>query len=158
MEIRGPYPHELGSLATLWFQGWQDGHAKVTPPELAALRTLPDFTRRLATEPGKIFAAFDPALLGFHILRDNSLYQFYVSGSARGTGAAQALMYHAEEHLRSAGFAVAQLDCAVGNTRAIRFYEKSGWVSQGVRTVILETSLGGFPLEVIDFQRNLHVP
>jgi hypothetical protein len=50
---------------------------------------------------------------------------------------------------------VAWLACAIGNARAARFYEKSGWAMARVETVPTETSEGLFPLEVWRYEKRL---
>src|SRR5690606_7813338 len=50
--IRDAKPQDLESLTDLWFTGWQDGHAGLTPAELARFRTRGSFRERLE-------AAFD---------------------------------------------------------------------------------------------------
>jgi hypothetical protein len=64
-------------------------------------------------------------------------------------------MADAESHLAKAGVETAWLACAIGNSRAARFYEKSGWHRVGVVTYKAETSVGTFPLEVWRYEKNL---
>ncbi len=51
-----------------------------------------------------------------------------VDPEVRGSGAAKALMEDAEAEARRRGFSRMHLTVAVDNGRAIRFYEKLGWV------------------------------
>lgn len=95
------------------------------------------------------------APLGFHLLRADELYQFYLAAEARGTGAAATLMADAEARLARAGVTVAWLACAIGNARAARFYEKAGWSMARIETVPTETSEGLFPLEVWRYEKRL---
>jgi hypothetical protein len=62
-------------------------------------------------------------------------------------------MTDAETRLAKGGFDIAWLACAIGNDRAARFYEKSGW--RRVITYQAETSAGTFPLEVWRYEKNL---
>lgn len=95
------------------------------------------------------------APLGFHLLKADELNQFYLAGEARGTGAAAALMADAETRLLALGVATPWLACAIGNARAARFYEKTGWTLARVETVPTETSAGWFPLEVWRYEKRL---
>lgn len=95
------------------------------------------------------------APLGFHMLKDDELYQLYVSAEARGKGVAAALIADAEDQLRERGFATAWLACAIGNERAARFYEKSGWRRAGNMINHLETQEGAFDLEVWRYEKSL---
>ncbi|MDB5454443.1 MAG: GCN5-related N-acetyltransferase [Caulobacter sp.] len=95
------------------------------------------------------------APLGFHLIKDDEFYQFYVAAEARGTGAAAALMADAEATLAAQGVETAWLACAIGNARAARFYEKSGWTLARVEGVPTETSSGLFPLDVWRYEKRL---
>ena len=143
-------------IVEMWHQGWHDAHASVVPCELVALRTKGSFTDRVQQLRSDFrVAIFKDEILGFCILRGDELYQMYVSRTARGKGVAAALIADAETCMRGAGHRTAWLDCAIGNDRAARFYEKSGW--ENVKTVVthLDTSKGHFSLEVWRFEKNL---
>ena len=47
MDVRDANEAEIDWLAQLWFDGWQDAHAEIVPPELKRLRTLESFRDRL---------------------------------------------------------------------------------------------------------------
>jgi ribosomal protein S18 acetylase RimI-like enzyme len=72
--------------------------------------------------------------------------QYSVSG-ARGSGVAAALIADAEARLAQCGVEIAWLACAVGNYRAARFYEKSGWHMAGTFVIPAETWRGPFSME-----------
>ena len=50
MTPRNAEPDDLDALATLWFDGWQDAHAELAPPEVIADRTWDRFRTRLADQ------------------------------------------------------------------------------------------------------------
>ncbi len=50
---------------------------------------------------------------------------------------------------------LAWLACAVGNTRAARFYEKSGWRNAGTFVMMTDTSNGPFPVDQWRFEKRL---
>ena len=55
-----------------------------------------------------------------------------MSADHRGTGVAAALLAEAERLVAAGGHERAWLAVAVGNARARRFYEKNGWIDEGV--------------------------
>ena len=65
------------------------------------------------------------------------------------------LLSDAEERLRRNGARTAWLACAIGNTRAARFYEKNGWQLRGEEIVPLETLDGPFRLNVWRYEKDL---
>jgi len=57
MDIRSANEAEIGALARLWYDGWQDAHARIVPAKLARLRTLESFAQRLQTAIAQIRVA-----------------------------------------------------------------------------------------------------
>ena len=154
--VRDAQPADLKPLAHLWWSGWRDGHDGLLPRALTRLRTLESFEDRMrAALPDVRVIGPVGAPLGFHLLKDDELYQFYLAAEARGTGAAATLMADAEARLARAGVTTAWLACAIGNARASRFYEKAGWTLARIETVPTETSEGLFPLEVWRYEKRL---
>jgi GNAT superfamily N-acetyltransferase len=154
--IRDAQLPEIGLLAKLWFDGWQDAHARIVPAELARVRTMPSFEDRLRRASTRLrVAVVTGAPVGFYILKGDELYQFYVSSSARGSGVAAVLMADAETHLREKGVDTAWLACAVGNDRAARFYEKCGWIRTATVSDDVEVPDGTFPLDVWRYEKSL---
>jgi hypothetical protein len=47
MDVRAADVLEIGHLASLWYDGWQDAHAAILPAELKRLRTRESFRHRL---------------------------------------------------------------------------------------------------------------
>lgn len=156
MNIRNAETSEIALLARLWYDGWQDAHAKILPAELKRLRTLKSFEERLKDllTDTRVAGEVDKPL-GFCIAKDDELYQLYVSAEARGSGLAAALIKDAEERFRENGVETAWLACAIGNDRAARFYEKSGWRRAETMTNKLETPEGEFLLEVWRYEKML---
>lgn len=147
---------EIDHLARLWFDGWQDAHAEILPEKLKELRTLGSFRERMRAALGNVRVAGPVgAPTGFCMLKDDELYQLYVSAQARGLGVAAVLVADAEARLAAAGARTAWLACAIGNERAARFYEKCGWSRTGVMVYRLETAEGIFPLEVWRYEKSL---
>jgi ribosomal protein S18 acetylase RimI-like enzyme len=159
MEVRNAEDVELDQLAHLWYDGWRDAHGQILPAELARHRTLESFRERLEVAfPGVRVVGALGEPIGFHMVKDDELYQLYVSAPARGSGAAVALIADAEAHLSNAGVETAWLACAIGNERAARFYEKHGWHRTGTMINHLETPAGDFSLEVWRYEKHLQTP
>jgi ribosomal protein S18 acetylase RimI-like enzyme len=156
IETRPVEEQEIDHLARLWYEGWQDAHAQIVPAELRRLRSLNSFRHRLqaALRDTRVVGPLGRPL-GFCITKRNELYQIYVSAEARGSGIAATLMSDAETRLAKNGFDIAWLACAIGNDRAARFYEKSGWRRVGIVTYEAETSAGTFPLQVWRYEKKL---
>jgi GNAT superfamily N-acetyltransferase len=156
MIVRPAGPADLEPLAALWFQGWQDAHAAIAAPEVKADRTLASFRRRLTEATGELRTAGPPgAPVALAYLRGDEVYQFYVAAAARGTGLATTMLKDAETRIAGAGYATAWLDCVIGNDRAARFYEKSGWRRTGIVTTELDLSGRPFLLDIWRYETSV---
>lgn len=155
--MRNANAADVDALAELWHSGWQDAHASILPPALARHRTLESFRERMSAHLADVRVAGEPGNpLGFAMLKDDEVYQFYVSAAARGTGFAAELLKDAERVLRSRGVLNAWLACAIGNERAARFYAKQGWRHNYNQTLDLPMPDGSmFQLEVWRFEKSL---
>jgi GNAT superfamily N-acetyltransferase len=154
--VRPAAAAELDQLARLWYDAWQDAHAAIVPAELVRLRTLESFRDRLERAlPHTRVVGPTGASVGLCVVKDDELYQLFVSASARGSGVAVALIDDAEARLAAAGVKTAWLACAVGNDRAARFYEKRGWHRAGTVVSRLDTPDGEFLLDVWRYEKVL---
>ena len=159
MKVRSAEAGEIDQLARIWFDGWHDAHAKILPVELARLRTLESLRDRMKSALPEVRVVGPPgAPVGFYMLKEDELYQLYVAAEARGSGVATALMADAETRLARRGVRTAWLACAIGNDRAARFYEKSGWHRTGTILYQAEASDGSLPLEVWRYEKHLSPP
>lgn len=155
--VRDASPADIEPLAALWFDGWQEAHAAILPEELKRDRTPERFAERLAAALSDVRVAGAPGdPRGFHMLKGGELNQLYVSARARGAGVASALIADAERQLAARGFTTAWLDCAIGNLRAARFYEKSGWHRTGEVVSNLTTPEGVVSIRVWRYEKPLH--
>lgn len=126
------------------------------PEELIETRTLESFQVRIAEGLERVRVAGPlGAPVGFCMIKDDELYQLFVAREARGLGAAAALLADGELRLAANGVKVAWLSCAIGNERAARFYEKSGWKLVGNMIVPLETVRGLLNLETWRYEKTL---
>jgi len=156
MDVRNAEEHELDQLATLWYDAWQDAHAAIVPAALTRVRTRESFRERLLAALPDIRVVGPPGTpLGFSMLKGDELYQLFVAAPARGSGVAAALIADAEVRLAAAGVRTAWLDCAIGNERAARFYEKRGWRRAGTFVSLLDTPAGVIALEVWRYEKPL---
>ena len=159
MSVRPAEAAEIDHLAKVWYDGWQDAHARILPAELARVRTLESFRQRLhAALPDIRVVGPSGSPVGFCIVKGAELYQLYVAAETRGTGVARALIADAEAQLAAAGIETAWLACAIGNDRAARFYEKCGRHRVGTMVSELDTEAGMFSLEVWRYEKCLTGP
>lgn len=152
--MRAAEPGEIHHLAKLWYDGWQDAHARILPAELARHRTRESFRERLEAALDSVRVAGPSGEpVGLCMVKGDELYQLYVSSLARGSGVAATLLADAEARIAAGGVETAWLACAIGNDRAARFYERNGWRGVSTMTSQLETPDGLFPLEVWRYEK-----
>ncbi len=147
---------DLPPLAALWQDGWREAHLAHVPAELTALRTLPDFLRRLK-EFGAALRVAGPvgAPMGFCAIAGNHIDQLFVAPAARATGLAARLLSDGETRIARSGAQMAELECVIGNHRARRFYLRQGWRERGIETAILKTSAGPFAMDCMIFEKSV---
>jgi GNAT superfamily N-acetyltransferase len=156
MQVRPADVGEIDRLARLWHDVWHQSHASFAPPELIRLCTLASFRDRLEAALPEIYVVGPVGgPLGLCVLRGEELYQLFVAPEAHGSGVAAALIADAEARLAARGVETAWLACAIGNTRAARFYEKSGWRMAGTFVMLSETSNGPFPVDQWRYEKRL---
>jgi len=156
MDVRDAGPLDIDELTAIWHDGWHEAHARIVPAGLTRLRTRDSFRERLERALPFVRTVGPTGRPdGFSMLKDDELYQLFVAPRARGSGVATALIADAEQRLAAAGIATAWLACAIGNDRAARFYQKSGWRLARTMMNLAETSEGAFPLEVWRYEKIL---
>jgi len=134
-------------VADIWYQGWKDGHLGNVPDELVAIRTEESFGTRAADRLGDtVVAVVDEEIAGFVMVVDDEVEQVYVSQDHRGSGIAAALLTEAERLVAANGHGLAWLAVAPGNARARHFYERSGWVDEGLFDYPASTATGPIAL------------
>jgi GNAT superfamily N-acetyltransferase len=156
MTIRNAEISEVEQLAGIWYDAWQDGHAAVVPEELIQFRTYENFRERIGKKLARVRVTGpvgEP--MGFCVVDGDELNQLFVSAVARGKGVAAELISDAEKTLKQQGIKTAWLACAIGNDRAARFYEKSGWTRTGNMFNNIETPVGVIELEVWRYEKEL---
>jgi ribosomal protein S18 acetylase RimI-like enzyme len=129
MNIRNAETSEIDELARVWHDAWHDGHGDLVPDKLKQLRTNENFRERIEKMlPHVRTAGRVGQPLGLCLVEGDELKELFVSAAARGTGLADKLIADGEDLLFSNGIRTAWLGCLVGNDRAARFYERSGWI------------------------------
>ncbi len=135
------------TIATIWHDGWRDGHLGHVPEALIAFRTPESFRSRAADRVGDtVVADADGRLAGFVMVVGDEVEQVYVSADHRGSGVAGVLLAEAERLVAGNGHRRAWLAVVAGNGRARRFYERSGWVDEGPFDYPAATSSGPVPV------------
>lgn len=153
MQSEAATPGDIPTIAALWHRGWHQGHGDIATPELAAARVLPEFIARTTAHLGQTYVLRrEGRIAAFFMLEGDEVYQFYVDSAFQGSGLAGALMAAAEERLAGR---LAWLGCSVGNTRAARFYEKSGWQRQGEQAYEAETAAGPQMVRIWRYEKDL---
>jgi ribosomal protein S18 acetylase RimI-like enzyme len=156
IDVRAARDGDVEALTGVWHEGWHDAHDAIVPEQLVALRTAESFRDRLRAGLHAVRVVVDAGIpVGFAMRRGAEVFQFYVARSARGTGAAARLMRDTEAQMTAAGVPVAWLACAVGNTRAARFYEKCGWTRTATVVIESETSTGTMPIQVWRYEKRV---
>jgi ribosomal protein S18 acetylase RimI-like enzyme len=131
--VRPAVAGDADVVARIWRDGWRDGHLGNVPDELVAVRTADSFDTRAAERTGATtVATVDGEVAGFVMVVGDEVEQVYVSDAHRGTGVASVLLGEAERQVAAAGHAAAWLAVVAGNGRARRFYERQGWVDEGL--------------------------
>ncbi len=131
--LRLATPEDASVLGDIWYHGWRDAHLGNVPDELLAVRTKESFWERAAKRLNDTTVAdVDGAVAGFIMVVADEVEQIYVSAAHRGTGIAATLLAEAERLVRANGHEHAWLAVAPGNTRARRFYERNGWLDEGL--------------------------
>jgi pimeloyl-ACP methyl ester carboxylesterase/ribosomal protein S18 acetylase RimI-like enzyme len=131
--LRPARAEDAAAIATIWYEGWGDGHRGNVPEELAVARTRESFDQRAVQRIGDAtVATVDGAVAGFVMVVGDEVEQVYVGAGHRGTRVAAALLAEAERRVAAAGHERAWLAVVAGNARARRFYERNGWVDEGL--------------------------
>jgi ribosomal protein S18 acetylase RimI-like enzyme len=155
LTLRAASPDDAETIATVWHSGWRDGHIGHVPDALLPHRHLEDFLRRVPPRlPETTVATIDGEVVGFVTVREDEVEQVYVAATARGTGVAGLLMRHAEKVI-AGRFDTAWLSVAVGNARARRFYERSGWSDAAAIDYRAEIEGGTLPVPCRRYEKHI---
>lgn len=130
MTLRPAVPEDMATVADIWHTAWHTSHPGHVPNGLTARRTLAAFHERTpARVADTTVAEVDGAVAGFIMIDGDEVEQIFVDPARQGSGLASLLLDEAERQVAAAGYDVAWLAVAIGNTRARAFYEKRGWTN-----------------------------
>ena len=154
--IRPATAADATAIARIWREGWADGHEGHVPAALAAERTPASFNRRTMERISCTWVAETVgAVAGFVVVVDDEVEQIYVDRDWRGRGVAQRLLHHGEAVIGQGGWCTAWLAVVAGNTRARRFYARSGWRDHGPFTYRAQTGTGTVPVPAHRYERQV---
>jgi len=153
---------DIPAVAQLWHDAWHDAHDGLVPPAWSGLRTLANFRDRTPPLIPHMTIAEDPSadgrVAGFCTIAEDTLKDLFVTRDHRGRGIADALLLDGEARLSRQGTVTASMNCAVGNDRAQRFYEKKGWHIVGRHSQSAESNDGRMELPVWRMAKDLAPP
>ena len=134
---------DIAAVADLYHRVWHETHASSMPEAERALRDELSFAARItALMPNVAVSRAAETLQGFAAWSGELLGQIFVDADYRGGTVAQELIEFAEHQMLVQGVTEGELHCMVGNTRARRFYERSGWTLRGTIDEMVTGSSG----------------
>jgi GNAT superfamily N-acetyltransferase len=146
-QLRPATDADAPAVAAIWRDGWRDGHLGHVPDALVEIRTPESFDTRAAERVADTTVAADGnEVAGFVMVVGDEVEQVYVSAPHRGTGVAALLLAEAERLVAEGGHARAWLAVVPGNARARRFYERAGWVDEGLFDYRASVERGTLPV------------
>jgi GNAT superfamily N-acetyltransferase len=138
---------DVQRVAAIWWAGWRDGHLGGVPEELVVARSLESFQKRAGTRVSDAtIATVDDLVAGFTMVVVDEVEQLYVAAEHRGRGVAQRLLEAAEQQVADHGSQEAWLAVVASNMRARTFYERAGWLDNGL--IIYEAFWEAGPINV----------
>src|SRR2546423_14638448 len=95
---------DAGAVATIWRDGWRDGHLGNVPDALFAIRTPESFRTRAAERVADATVAVaGEEVAGFIMVAGDEVEQVYVAAGHRGSGVAGVLPPPAGRVVRAGG-------------------------------------------------------
>ncbi|PVZ06892.1 GNAT family N-acetyltransferase [Actinomycetospora cinnamomea] len=172
VEVRDARPDDARGIAAVNVRSWRAAYRDLVPDEVLAGLSVPDRERfwasaldtrptnthiLVATVAGTVvgFAATGPPLVGEDRADPTlgDLYALYLDPDRWRRGIGTRLHAAALDRLRSCGYTRAGLWVLATNDRALRFYERHGWIDTGRDQV--DQGPGGAPLHERRLQRDL---
>lgn len=143
ISIRPARPDDAIAVANVHVRSWQVGYTHLLPKQYleslnpADRATRYDFSHSDITKPTTFVAVENNSIVGFVTIRTQSgrdntigeLNALYVDPDHWGHGVGTQLLTFALEELTALDLEGAILWVLKGNTGAMRFYERQGWIS-----------------------------
>lgn len=168
LQVVHALPQDARAVAEIHIHTWRVAYASFVPADYLASLSV-DHSEAMwqkciaAQAPELLVAKHADALQGwisFGACRDDDapkteaeIWALYVSPSAWSTGAGRLLWLRAKERMLAQGFNTCALWVFPQNERAIKFYQRAGFVQDGAKPKDFE--LGGVPLQEIRFVAQL---
>jgi GNAT superfamily N-acetyltransferase len=137
MELRAAVPDDALAVARVHVRAWQAGYAGLLPAAyldgLRAEERAARYTFGRSDGPQTTVAVMGDSIVGFATLVGAELSALHVDPSMWRRGVGSALIARARDDLAAAGIAEAHLWLLAGNDRALQFYQRDGWASDGAR-------------------------
>jgi ribosomal protein S18 acetylase RimI-like enzyme len=169
MQIEAAAAEDCRAVAEVHVQAWQHAYKDILPePYLASLSTDERevmWRRMVEEQPSRLLVARNAGqVLGFIAFgasrdagaspRCAEIWAFYVRPVAWSTGAGRLLWLEALRRIEEEAYESITLWVIAGNERAIRFYERAGFVVEPESRKPFD--LGGVTLEELRYVRSLH--
>jgi GNAT superfamily N-acetyltransferase len=138
---------DVAQIAALYHAVWHETQAPFMPAAECARRDLGFFIERMSRLLlSTLIEERGGAVVAFSAWHGRLLGQIFVAAPHRGSGLAVALMSATETAMMESGVSEGELHCVVGNDRARRFYERTGWSHE--RTIMEQVAGENGPAEV----------
>ncbi|MDM8084970.1 GNAT family N-acetyltransferase [Cellulomonas cellasea] len=164
-QVRPARVDDTADLARVHVAAWLGAYRGLLPDAFLDALDVADSQRRWDSlladglRPHLLVGVLDGRVVGFvnsgpafESVPDGEVYALYVDPDAWGTGVGPTLLAAAEDELRGLGHREAVLWVMPGNTRARRFYERSGWAPTGLEAV---HEAMGLPVDVVQHAKTL---
>ncbi|MCB9506156.1 MAG: GNAT family N-acetyltransferase [Myxococcales bacterium] len=167
MEIRPAALEDCRAVAEVHVESWQHSYRGILPAQYLSSLSVAEreamWRRTVERQPNRLLVAcVAGAVVGFVAFgasRDEGapsdraeVWAIYVKAASWSTGVGRNLWLEALRHIVAQGYKSVSLWVIVGNQRAIRFYERAGFIAEPESRSSLE--LGGATLEELRYVRH----
>jgi len=164
MQIEPATSEDCRAIAEAHVESWQHAYKSILPEPYLASLSVPGrealWRRMLEGQPSHLLVARDAGqvvgFVAFGAARDEGaptdraeIWAIYVKPAFWSTGAGRLLWLAASQQIRAEGYKTGSLWVVAGNQRAIRFYERAGFVAEPQSRKQFE--LGGAMLEEVRY-------
>jgi GNAT superfamily N-acetyltransferase len=140
--LRRARADDTNVIASIWHDSWHLSHAPDTDPDVVKWRNASWFLERATAAPLAAYLAVREEPVGFAAWSGDKLTHLFVAEREYGRGTSERLLAAVEAEILREGLNYCFLYCRKNNHRALRFYQKHGWVEESELTEQL-ICLGG---------------